>query len=328
MYSKVNYALVGFFVVLLGAATLWVVFWLTVGVESKSYDRYRVYFHESVAGLTPKAAVRYRGVQVGQVESIRLDSTNSDQVDVVLDIERGVPIRRDTIATLSKLGLTGVASVELSGGGQSLPLEKEPGQELPIILAGPSLVARLDDAFNNVITHANSLSQRLEQLLDEKNQAAVTQILQHLSTITGAVADHSDSLHQTMEHVEAFTGTLAKHAVQFGKALDQLTTTLNGTGDLGPQLRSTLKDFQASAQAVRKTAEIFNQAGQDLSALAKGGAQEVQQLGQNTVPALDMLLVEAHGLMETLQRLAEMMEEHPRALLLGKPNGQPGPGEE
>ena len=46
MQSKVNYALVGLFVVLLGSALLSTTFWLTLGGETKTYDRYRVYFRE------------------------------------------------------------------------------------------------------------------------------------------------------------------------------------------------------------------------------------------------------------------------------------------
>ncbi|MDG4560638.1 MAG: MlaD family protein [Candidatus Competibacter sp.] len=327
MYSKVNYALVGLFVVLFGAAAVGVSFWLTIGVENKTYDRYRVYFHESVAGLSLKAAVRYRGVQIGQVESIRLDPANPDQVDVVLNIERGTPIRRSTIATLSKQGLTGVASVELSGGGQSLPLEKQPGQELPVIQAGPSLVARLDDAFNNIITNVDNLSRRLERLLSDQNQTALTQTLQNLSTITGAVADRSDRIRQTLDHVEVFTGTLAERSGQLGKALDQLTTMLQGTGDLSARVRATLSDFRAGAQAVRRTADTFNQTSRDLSGLAEVGQRELRQLGQNTVPEFNSLLADANELVVVLRRLAELLEQNPRALLMGKPSGRPGPGE-
>lgn len=329
MYSKVNYALVGLFVVLFGTALVGVAFWLTIGVENKTYSRYRVYFHESVAGLSLKAAVRYRGVQIGQVASIRLDPNNPDQVDVVLDIERGTPIRRDTIATLSKQGLTGVASVELSGGGgQSLPLEKQPGQELPVIQAGPSLVARLDDAFNNIITNVDNLSRRLEGLLGDQNQTALARTLQHLNTITGAVADRSDRIRQTLDHVEVFTGTLAERAVQLGKALDQLTTMLRGTGDLSTQLRATLSDFRAGAQAVRRTADTFDRTSRDLSGLAEVGQRELRRLGQNTLPEFNNLLVESNELVVVLRRLAELLEQNPRALVVGKPTGRPGPGEQ
>ena len=328
MYSKVNYALVGLFVVGLFAAFLWGLFWLTLGGETKVYDRYRVYFQESVAGLNPKATVRYRGVQIGQVESIRLDPTNPDRVDVVLDIERGTPIRRNTIATLSTRGLTGVASVELSGGGsQSLPLEKEPEQSLPVIQAGPSLVARLDDAFNNILTNVNTLSNRLERLLGDENQTALTQVLQHLSVITGAVADRSDSLRQTLANVETFTGALAQRSESLGKALDQLTAGLEKSGDLGAQLRATLSDIRAGAQSVRRTADTFNQTSLDLSGIAKDGQRELQRLGQTTVPELNALLMQINDLAAVLQQLAELLEQNPRALLLGKPNGKPGPGE-
>lgn len=327
MQSQVNYTLVGLFVLLLGAALVATVSWLTLGGESRVYDRYRVYFHESVAGLNPKATVRYRGVQVGQVASIELDRNTPDQVDVVLDIERGTPIRRDTIATLSTRGLTGVASVELSGGAQSLPLEKGAGQDLPVIQAGPSLVARLDDAFNNILTNVNNLSQRLERLLGDDNQIAITRTLQNLSAITGAVADRADSIGQTMTNVETFTSSLAERADRMGKALDQLAAGLEKSGDLGAQVQATLADFRAVAQAVRRTADSFTRTSQDLSGLAKDGQRELQQFGQTTAPELNALLIQARELAAVMQRLAELLEQNPRALLLGKPSGRLGPGE-
>ncbi len=328
MQSKVNYTLVGLFVIALGAALLGVVFWLTLGGESKTYDRYRVYFQESVAGLNLKATVRYRGVQVGQVESIRLDPNHPDQVDVVLDIERGTPIRRDTIATLSTRGLTGVASVELSGGGQALPLEKEPGQDLPVIQAGPSLVARLDDAFNNILTNINDMSNRLARLLGDDNQTALAQTLQHLSVITGAVADRADSIRQTLTNVETFTGTLAGRAERLGKALDKVAGELEKTEGLSTQVKATLSEIRTVAQAVRKSADSFNQTSQAFVGLAGDSQRELRRLSQNTTPELDTLLVQANELMATLQRLAGTLEQNPRALLIGKPQGRPGPGEE
>lgn len=328
MQSKVNYTLVGLFVIALGAALLSVVFWLTLGGESKTYNRYRVYFQESVAGLNLKATVRYRGVQVGQVESIRLDPNHPDQVDVVLDIERGTPIRRDTIATLSTRGLTGVASVELSGGGQALPLEKEPGQDLPVIQAGPSLVARLDDAFNNILTNINDMSNRLARLLGDDNQTALAQTLQHLSVITGAVADRADSIRQTLAHVETLTGTLAGRAERLGKALDKVAGELEKTEGLSTQVKATLSEIRTVAHAVRKSADSFNQTSLAFVGLAGDSQRELRRLSQNTVPELDTLLVQANELMATLQRLAGILEQNPRALLIGKPQGRPGPGEE
>jgi len=78
---------------------------------------------------------------------------------------------------------------------------------------------------------------------------------------------------------------------------------------------------------VRKTADTFNQTGRDLSSLAEVGQRELRRLGQTTEPELNALLVDVNDLVATLQRLAELLEQNPRALLLGKPSGRPGPGE-
>ncbi|MFO1371287.1 MAG: MlaD family protein [Candidatus Competibacteraceae bacterium] len=329
MQSKVNYILVGLFVLMLGAALLAGMFWLTVGSERKVYDRYRVYFRESVSGLNPKATVKYQGVAVGQVESIRLDTSNPNQVDVVLNIERGTPIRQDTIATLSTQGLTGVASVELSvGSGQMPPLEAQPDQDLPVIQAGPSLVARLDTAFKNMLTNVDKLSGRLEWLLSDENQTALTEILRNLSVVTGAVADRAGSIRQILTHVEQLTSTLAGRSERLGKALDRLAATLEDTSNLSSQAQATLSDFRSGAQAVRKMADNFSQTSQTLDDLAKDGRQELRRLGQSTVPELNALLAQINDLAAVLQRLAELLEQNPRVLLLGKPSGRPGPGEQ
>ncbi len=325
--SKVNYALVGLFVLLLGAALLGVVFWLTLSGENKIYDRYVVYVRESVAGLNPKATVSYRGVQVGRVHSIRLDPNDPDQVEVLLEIERGTPIRRDTIATLVTRGLTGVASVELSGGTQSPPLERENDQVYPVIRAGASLVARLDDAFNNILSNVNSLSHQLEQLLSKENLDSIEGILRNVNVITDAFSQRSTNIRQIVTNVETLTGELAKRAERLGKAVDQLANSLESSGSLSSQVQSALSDFRVAAQSVRKTADTFNQTSKDLSGLATVGQTELQRLGRATEPELSALLLQANDLMTTLQRVFEMLEQNPRALIIGQPSGRPGPGE-
>jgi phospholipid/cholesterol/gamma-HCH transport system substrate-binding protein len=314
------------FSILLSAFLLSVIFWLTVGGDRKVYDRYLVYFQESVAGLSPKATVRYRGVQIGRVESIRIDPNNPGQVEVVLGIERGTPIRRDTIATLSTQGLTGVASVELSGGGQSPTLDMT--QDIPVIKAGPSLVARLDDAFNNILTNLNNLYSKLENLLSDGNQEAISKILQNMSIVTGEIANRSKGIGQIVANTASFSASLEKRSEQLGKVLERLSASLEEAGSLSCQLRATVKNFISASNSVRKTADTFNQTGRDLSRLANTGQSELRRLGQISEAELSMLLLQAGDLVATLQKLASMIEKDPRVLLIGAPIGKPGPGEE
>ena len=146
METKVSLAAVGIFVIVLAVAGIAGGLWLASGTyHRKVYDLYETYMTESVAGLNVNATVRYRGVDVGLVRAVGLAPDNVEQVRVTLAIERGTPVKTDTVATLRTLGLTGIAFIELNGGRRESPaLQAAPGQKLPVIQSAPSLIAGLE----------------------------------------------------------------------------------------------------------------------------------------------------------------------------------------
>ena len=95
------------------------VLWLASGgALQKKYDLYLAIEDESVAGLNLNAPVKFNGVDVGKVRDIQLDPANPERVRLMFAIERGTPIKEDTVAVLKTQGLTGIAYVELSGGAR------------------------------------------------------------------------------------------------------------------------------------------------------------------------------------------------------------------
>ena len=105
-----NYALVGAFVLALGAALIAGALWLAAGgASAQAYDLYLAIEDESVAGLNLNAPVKYNGVDVGKVKGIHLDPANPERVRLIFAIERGTPIKEDTVAVLKTQGLTGIA---------------------------------------------------------------------------------------------------------------------------------------------------------------------------------------------------------------------------
>ena len=91
METKVNFALVGAFVVTLSVAIVAGVLWISSGgAARKDYDTYLAYSSESVSGLNRQAPVKYKGVEVGAVREIELDPEDPQNIRLVLDIEHGV----------------------------------------------------------------------------------------------------------------------------------------------------------------------------------------------------------------------------------------------
>ena len=177
MEEKVNFAVVGIFVLVLSAALIGGVLWLSSGRSYRtSYDNYHTYMKESVAGLNLNAPVRYRGVEVGRVKKIALAPGNVEQVQVTLAIESGTPIKVDTVAVLSTQGVTGIAFVDLTGGGRDSPeLKANLDEPYPVIRAGPSLMVRLDASLidaSHALKNIARLSEDLPQFVQRLHHSA------------------------------------------------------------------------------------------------------------------------------------------------------------
>lgn len=76
----------------------------------------------SVAGLRAGADVEIAGVPVGSVDSITLDP-EFGVADVVLRIEKDVPLSLDTIASVKTSGLIGDKYIKLTPGGDPDTIE-------------------------------------------------------------------------------------------------------------------------------------------------------------------------------------------------------------
>ena len=304
METKVNYAIVGAFVLLLSGAIIAGVLWISSGrTERKDYDTYLAYFTESVSGLNQHAPVKYKGVAVGSVREIALDPTDPQRVRLVLEIERGVPIKEDTVAVLSVQGLTGIAFLDLGGGSRESPLLRpiEPGG-LPVIPTAPSLLRRLDTGASALVADLSQTAQSINQLVDAETRAA---------------------LQRTIRDLDRVTHVLASRSKDIDSGLANAATTLDNSARASRDLVPLVQQVARSAAAVEHAAAEIARAG----ASARATLDEAGRLGADALPELQRLLADARALTASLTRVAQELERTPNALVMGRPAPPPGPGE-
>jgi len=301
METKVNYALVGAFVLTLSVAIVAGVLWISSGgTTRKDYDTYLAYSSESVSGLNRQAPVKYKGVEVGAVREIGLDPEDPQNVRLVLAIERGVPIKQDTVAVLSVQGLTGIAFLDLEGGSKDSPLLVPTGPgDFPVIATRPSLFRRLDTQVTALVADLSRAAQNVNQILDDDTRAALQRTASDLDTVVHAVAARSKTIDTVL--VDA-------------------ARTLENSARASAQLTELTRQVGRSADAVERAAEALRATATD----ATGG---VQQLRADTLPALQRLLADARAVTASLAQLAQELERSPNALLVGRQPMPPGPGE-
>jgi phospholipid/cholesterol/gamma-HCH transport system substrate-binding protein len=304
----VNYAAVGTFVLVLGAALIAVVLWLASGgAWQKKYDFYQAVEDESVAGLNLNAPVKYQGVDVGRVREIRLDRDNPQRVNLVFAIEQGTPIKEDTVAVLKTQGLTGIAYVELDGGSAaSAVLQAKEGERYPRIRTKPSLSARLETVLTNVLGKLDNTANNIDAMLSTENRVA----------FSSALGDFAAVAH-----------TLAARRSSIDLAITQAARTLDNTARISAQAGPVLERVGRGADALQSmgqsVAQTSNSAGKTVDAVGS----DVKRFGAETVPELERVLGELSVLAGSLRRLSDQTERDPSGLLFGRKPTPPGPGE-
>ena len=303
-----NYPIVGLFVLVLGAALIAGVLWLASGgAWQKSYDLYLAIEDESVAGLNLNAPVKYNGVDVGKVREITLDPGNPDRVNLVFAIERGTPIREDTVAVLKTQGLTGIAYVELSGGARdAAPLRATAGSRYPVIRTKPSLAARLENVLTSVLAKLDSTSSNINSILSDENRAAFKSALADVAAVARTVAARKDTLDAGIANAARTFENTSRISAQAGPVIDRIGRSADAIEKMGNEVAKT------SAGA----GKTVNSVGAD-----------VKRFTAETLPELERLLGELSVLATSLRRLTEQTERDPRGLLFGRKAVPEGPGE-
>ncbi len=304
--TKVNYTIVGLFVILLTIALVAGILWLSGSAKyRKTYDTYLAYMSESVSGLNLNAPVKYRGVEVGRVKRISLEY--GELVRLELEIERGTPIKENTIAVLRVQGLTGIAQVELAGGNRdAASLKAKPGEEYPVIKTGPSLLTRLDTAVTDLLSSLNRISNSINAVLDDDNRRAFKSLVADMATLSATLAARKDSIDASMQGVARTMENTARASAELPRLIERV-------GKSAEALEKMAVDTSRASLAVRKT-----MVGVDGS---------LNQVADSVTPELERTLGEMRELSASLKRVGEEVERNPNILLLGKQPAAPGPGE-
>ena len=303
-----NYAIVGAFVLVLGAALIAGALWLVSGGSFQTkYDFYLAMVDESVAGLNLNAPVKYSGVDVGKVQGIKLDPMNPERVQLTFAIVRGTPIKVDTVAVLKTQGLTGIAYVELSGGARDSPLLTATVEgQYPVIRTKPSLSARLENVLTTVLEKLDKTSSNIDALLSNENREAFKSALADIAIVARTIAAKKNTIDSGINSAARTFDNSARLTAQLGPVVDRI-----GRG----------------ADAVEKLGNDAALASTNASNAVTAVGSDVQKFTTSTLTEVQRVLAEISVLTASLRRLSEQTQRDPGSLLRGRSPPLEGPGD-
>jgi len=269
-------ALVGIFVIVAAAILFGVTMALTggIGVERIPHS---AYFGFS-GGLESGAPVRYAGLNVGKVTHVRVDPSDTTRIEIDFAVDRDTPIRTDSVARVSSMGLLSDNFLEISAGTASAA-RAAPGSVLKSKEAfgfdqiGDAVQTMLPDAqasLKSLNTDLDSLHTTIGEatdLLNEKNRANLAATL---STLNGALAELRPELNDTLKSVDEMLADFQPRidatltnvqalTVKLDPLLDNLNKTVDTANTALANVNSTLgenrPDIRASVETLRQVLE-------------------------------------------------------------------------
>ena len=313
METRSNNVLVGSVVLVLLAAVIVAAFWFSRITDGQD-QMYDIFFKQSVNGLAKGSSVNYSGVPSGQVKDIELWNKDPSFVKVRIAVKTGTPVLQGTTATIQGVGFTGVSEIVLDGAVKGAPpiacpetnVKSACPDGVPIIPTKPGALGELLNNAPLLLERLSTLTERLAELLNDKNQKSFAAILEHVDQITGAMANRSDDIAATLAQARIAVQKTGDAAEQIGQLAGTTNALLNDEG------KPLLADLRKTIQSAQRSVDTLDKAIAD----ARPG---VQTFSKQTMPEVNQLVHDMREMSRSFRAISEKLDQQGAGSIIGSP---------
>lgn len=326
METRANHILIGGFVLIVVVGFFAFVIWLTRLEIDREFAYYRIYFSESVSGLSIGGDVRYNGIPVGRVTAIEIDPKRPSDVRVTAEVARETAIREDTVATLELQGITGVSFVQLTGGSASAPLlQPGPDGTPPEIRSQRSAFKEIFAGAPEMINRITLLVSEVTKLVGEENRDAISGILRDGQLLTSKLAERAPEIERLIVDMQKTASDLSRTAervdgllVRTGDVLESVDATLSVARGALTTVDGVLdQDARLALRDVREASIRFGRVSAEIEQLVADTREPLTAFSEDGLVQFTRFVEEARLLVSSTSRLVENIEQDPKQFLFG-----------
>lgn len=308
--------MIGFFVtvgIVIGVAAI---IWVGASQYFEKGSLYVTYFDESVQGLQVDSRVKYRGVDIGKVESIGV-AADGKLVEVVMKIALKVRKEENIVTQLRAAGITGIVFIELDRAGENTPILTPPsGMEVryPVIASQTSQGKQIMTAVDQImgkIEHLDlkGISDQLKQTLRVAEAFLAGSQMKGLLTKLDSTADTLDRGLKRIDRV-----------LEEGKVEGILEETRQGL----QETRQGIRESRETIADARELVAVFQQEIKSLKAAetAEKAGRLIDGLDRKTrgISAdVERTTDEIRQAVESLKLLLDRLHANPSDLIFSRP---------
>ena len=296
METRSNHVLVGAVVLAMLAGLLLFAVWLA-GLSNKATRCFDIYFAQAVSGLNKGSTVSFSGVPVGQIEKISLLPDRPEFVWVRINVDEETPVLQGTTAEIKGVGFTGVSEIQLTGavkGGR--PIDRPGPQGCPVVPSSSGGLGALLNSAPELIDRIQRLTERLTEMLSDKNQNAIADILENIDKTTKVLADRAPDLADAIGDARIAAREAGIAARNVGLLADSTNRLVNEQG-------------KPAAEDMRKAIASVQHAADSLDAMVTDARPGVQNFSKSTLPETNRMVRDLRELTVSLRGFTERLEQ-------------------
>ena len=320
MNNRTNYALVGAFV-LIGFVFISIfVYWLVRPSDEVEMKKYVIYFNESVLGLNLDAPVKYRGITVGKVVKLGINPKNTEQVRVVISVDKNTPIKTSTVAKLTAQGITGLSYINLSLGDKNSPLltKVPPGEKYPVIKSVPSFFESFQTSIGSLYNKLSHTLENVDKTLDEQNRREFSRLLHESSEFFARLNRTLDD--ETIENIHKSAYNVANITAHFDQTMPKVDRLIDSSIAWENETEDAFMKITRSYLEIQKTSDAIGEA-------VRRGDFDLRSITSEFIPALNKSLNTLNGVLSELRSTIREYKKSPRDVLFKEAQVKKAPGE-
>lgn len=310
MYSKINYTIVGIFVVIFGIAMVWFTFWLGKYSLKKEFVIYRLEMTESIAGLSKDSNVKLHGVNIGRVSDIHINPKNIEMIEVFLEIKEGIPIKEDMIASTQMLGVTGLLSIEIDGGTNEAKDLVSLDGNYPLIKSKPSMLSKFSNKAEEIRVQLDSVLTQIDKLLSNENIQLTKDIL---SSTNRTILKYEQVANRAIASLDELNQSMSIIKSRFTDATDDF--------------KIMQKDFANIKEASIPTINNIMQTSENFNTITTKFGKSLRRGDYNFKKIFEPMLVDIGVLSNQINDLSRELSQSPSSVIFKSRKTLKGPGE-
>lgn len=301
---------VGIFTLVLGIGLVSAYWWISGSQQART--EYTLSSQLPVTGLSPEAAVKFRGVDVGKVIEISIDPSSQTTVLIMIAVAQNLKLTSEAYAELRRQGLTGLAYIDLNDESKNLTALPA-GSVIPL---RPTLVDEL-------MSKGSELTVQLETLLRNSSQltASANQFLSKIDIqkLNNTIANFEKASEKALPAINSATNLFNNaNKMVSDKNQIQLAQTLESVQQTFDAAKPLINELSLTTKKIHQTTDQFE----------INTNQLVNILGNETLPQLNTLTQNMNRSTVHFNQLIDVLQDNPQSILFGKPALPSGPGEE